>query len=100
LAGDCAKGNRQRELADEQHLALDLLDGAIHLVLLVREDAQPSELARHPIGLPLTVALLDTEQHTQPAPDPGVVVVGGHVHGCLLDALNDGDHGEGLRLEV
>ena len=57
---------RQRELADQQQAATNILHALVHLARRVRKDAQPEDLGQQPVGL---ASVSPRSAHT-PAPGP------------------------------
>src|SRR5690606_36834983 len=82
----------QRELADDQRLALHVEQGSVHPPLVVREDAQVHRLARQTPGLLVGVALHGADQHEDSRADlaDDFVIDGDR---CACDSLDEASHG-------
>ena len=82
---------KQRELADQQDAALDVLHREVHNSGLVIEDAQPDDLPAQPLDVLRRIGFLDGEQHDQSPLD-------GTLDGAVDDdlgfrrPLDDGSH--------
>ena len=81
----------QRELADAQDAAADVLHAAVHAALLVAEDAQLGDLGGHGVGGGVGVAGRDAQQDEQAGAGlPGQCTVDGA--GGAGDTLEGGSH--------
>src|SRR5512139_2215995 len=79
------------ELRDDEQGASGFDDGAVHLAVLVGENAQPGNLAGQPGHVAVPVAGGDPEQDEQTRADPGDLLPPDR-HGGTADALEDGPH--------
>ena len=79
------------ELADDQQLAANVLDGEIHFVVGIREDAEPADLVDQVVEVLRGVALLDSQQHDQAVGDGADTLVRDDDLG-MADALNNRFH--------
>jgi len=55
----------EREIADEQNRASDVLDASVHFAGFIREDSQVHELVGHELGIGFSVALADAKENEQ-----------------------------------
>lgn len=95
------------ELADDQHAAGDVEQGAIELAFVVVEDAEIGDLVSHAIGEGFGVVVGDAGEQDEAVGDGLVVGVVGAIRcfavqrirlgvcgdGCLGDALEEDSHG-------
>src|SRR5207247_2190161 len=77
----------ERELADDEKVSSDLLDGAVHDAVFVIENPQTGDLPAQPLEVLVRVRLLDGQQHEQPLQDGP------------FDIAGDGDFGFGDSLK-
>ena len=77
----------ERELADGEHLAADVFDGAVHLAFGVLENPELGGLARQVAGVKKGVAMRHPDQNEQARPDFGNTL-SVHRNRGLLDALD------------
>lgn len=85
------------KLADHQHSAFRLGQVAVHLALLVSEDAQADDLLRQPAGVVGSIADLDAEQDEQAVGDPADDLAA-DFHAGLAYSLHHGTHASGFHI--
>ncbi len=79
------------ELADEEEAPVYVNRGEIELVIGVREDTKVDDLAHDVVGIPLSIAAGDADEHDQTRPDAARLLPGDG-HAGPADALHEGFH--------
>ena len=82
----------QRELGDDEQLALHVLQAAVHLAVFVLEDPETGELVRQLDGLGLGVLMGHAQQDEEALPDLAVYLAVDS-DGCVLHAGQYCSHG-------
>lgn len=87
-----AGGGVEGELADDDDIALDFLDGAVHFAFVIGEDAHAGDFRDEPGEVIRGVAFLDAEEDEESGAGlgDGFRIDG---DGGVEDALEDGSHG-------
>ena len=81
----------ERELRHDEHRAADVDDRAIHLVLVVGEDAQADELLGHPLDVVEGVRVREADEHGESSLDRAGDTIA-HAHAGARHALNENSH--------
>lgn len=89
----------QRELADDQDLAVRVTHGAVHLAVVVAENPETGQLGRHSVGLSGTIVVghpdQDAQSHLDLSHDLAIYGDGGF--GYPLHYCTHGSEARGLR---
>jgi hypothetical protein len=81
----------QRELADDENVAIDVIHGEIHLGGVTGEDAKADDLLREPDAVGGTVVPSNAEENEKPRANFAGRAVGG-LHAGGGNSLNHGTH--------
>ena len=88
-----SRAGKERELADDQEIACNVLHGKVHRTIFIRENAKPGDLAGQPENVLPRIRGFDTKEHQQPATDLTDDLLL-HLHRGACDALDNCAHGE------
>jgi hypothetical protein len=86
-----SRAGEQGELADNQQIALHILDRKIHQALGIVEDAQTDNLPTQPLNVLGSVRLFHSQQH-QKSRANGSSDLAINRHGCFRNTLNHSAH--------